>query len=63
MMVPPRPDRDALSLDELKTLVVELLVRVSAQEEEIRQLRAEKIEQPVVWNFSDGVITHPGIPI
>jgi hypothetical protein len=22
-----------------------------------------KIEQPVVWNFSDGVITHPGIPI
>jgi hypothetical protein len=21
------------------------------------------IEQPVVWNFSDGVITHPGIPI
>jgi hypothetical protein len=41
MMVPPRPDRDALSLDELKTLVVELLVRVSAQEEEIRQLRAE----------------------
>jgi hypothetical protein len=21
------------------------------------------IMQPVVWNFRDGVITHPGIPI
>jgi hypothetical protein len=41
MMVPPLPDLDALSLDELKKLVVQLLVRVSAQEEEIRQLREE----------------------
>ena len=32
---------DALSLDELKKLVVQLLVRVSALEEENRQLRAE----------------------
>src|SRR5919107_2401567 len=41
MSVPPFPDLDALSLDELKKLVVQLLVRVSAQEEEIQQLRAE----------------------
>jgi hypothetical protein len=41
MSVPPLPDLDALSLDELKKLVVQLLVRVSALEEEIRQLRAE----------------------
>jgi hypothetical protein len=41
MSVPPLPDLDALSLDELKTLVVQLLVRVSALEEEIQQLRAE----------------------
>jgi hypothetical protein len=41
MMAPPLSDLDALSLDELKELVVELLVRVSAQEEEIRQLREE----------------------
>jgi hypothetical protein len=41
MMVPPLSDLDALSFDELKELVVELLVRVSAQEEEIRQLREE----------------------
>lgn len=25
--------------------------------------RSGKIEQPVVWKFSAGVITHPGIPI
>src|SRR3954470_14490990 len=41
MSVLPHPDLDALSLDELKKLVVQLLVRVSAQEEEIQQLRAE----------------------
>jgi hypothetical protein len=37
MSVPPLP----VSLDELKKLVVQLLVCVSAQEEEIQQLRAE----------------------
>src|SRR6185503_16179056 len=41
MSVPPLPDLDALSLDELKKLVVQLLVRVSTLEEEIQQLRAE----------------------
>jgi hypothetical protein len=41
MSVPPLADLDALSLDELKKLVVQLLVRVSALEEENRQLRAE----------------------
>jgi hypothetical protein len=41
MSVPPLPGLDALSLDELKKLVVQLLVRVSALEEENRQLRAE----------------------
>src|SRR3954469_17195055 len=41
MSVPPLPDLDALSLDEMKKLVVQLLVRVSALEEEIQQLRAE----------------------
>src|SRR3954452_16501652 len=41
MSVLPLPDLDALSLDELKKLVVQLLVRVSAQKEEIQQLRAE----------------------
>src|ERR687889_444811 len=41
MSVPPLPDLNALSLDELKKLVVQLLVRVSALEEEIQQLRAE----------------------
>src|ERR687897_2669191 len=41
MSVLPLPDLDALSLGELKELVVQLLVRVSAQEEEIQQLRAE----------------------
>jgi hypothetical protein len=41
MMVPPLSDLDVLSLDELKKLVVQLLVRVSAQNEEIRQLREE----------------------
>src|SRR5687768_9766179 len=41
MSVPPLPDLDALSLDELKTLVVQLLVRVSVQDDEIQQLRAE----------------------
>lgn len=25
--------------------------------------KGRRIEQPVVWNFSDSVITHPGIPI
>jgi hypothetical protein len=41
MSVPPLPDLDTLSLDELKKLVVQLLVRVSAQDETIQQLRAE----------------------
>src|SRR3954467_11333514 len=41
MSVAPLPDLDALSLDELKKLVVELLVRVSTLEEENQQLRAE----------------------
>jgi hypothetical protein len=41
MMVPPLSNLDALSLDELKEVVVELLVRVSAQEEEIRHLREQ----------------------
>src|ERR671921_543608 len=41
MSVPPFPDLDALSLDELKKLVVQLLVRVTALREENRQLRAE----------------------
>ena len=41
MSVPPLPNLDTLSLDELKKLVVQLLVRVSALEEEIQQLRAE----------------------
>ena len=41
MSVPPLPDLDTLSLDELKKLVVHLLVRVSAQDEEIQQLRTE----------------------
>jgi hypothetical protein len=41
MSVPPLPDLDTLSLDELKTLVVQLRVRVSVQDEEIQQLRAE----------------------
>jgi regulator of replication initiation timing len=41
MSVPPLPDLDALSLDELKKLVVQLLTRITALEEENRQLRAE----------------------
>src|SRR6187551_1670707 len=41
MSGPPLPDLDALPLDELKKLVVQLLVRVLALEEEIQQLRAE----------------------
>ena len=41
MPTPPLPDLDTLSLDELKTLVVQLRVRVSVQDEEIQQLRAE----------------------
>src|SRR3954463_799007 len=41
MSGPPLPNLDTLSLDELKKLVVQLLVRVSALEEEIQQLRAE----------------------
>ena len=41
MSVPRLPDLDTLSLDELKKLVVQLLARVSALDEEIQQLRAE----------------------
>jgi hypothetical protein len=41
MSGPPLPDLDTLSLDELKKLVVQLLVRVLALEEENQQLRAE----------------------
>jgi hypothetical protein len=41
MPSPPPIDLDALSLDDLKRLVVELLVRVTAQDEEIRALREE----------------------
>jgi hypothetical protein len=41
MSVPPLPDLDALSLDELKKLVVQLLVEVTALREENQQLRAE----------------------
>jgi hypothetical protein len=41
MSVPPLPDLDALSLDELKKLVVELLVEVTALRGENQQLRAE----------------------
>jgi uncharacterized small protein (DUF1192 family) len=41
MPSPPSIDLDALSLDDLKRLVVERLLRVTAQEEEIRALREE----------------------
>src|SRR3954454_24208522 len=41
MSGPPLPDLDAVSLDGLKKLVVQLLARVSALEEENQQLRAE----------------------
>lgn len=41
MPVPSLPDLDALSLDELKKLVVRLLVEVTALREENQQLRAE----------------------
>jgi hypothetical protein len=41
MPSPPPIDLDALSLDDLKRLVVERLLRVTAQEEEIRALREE----------------------
>src|SRR3954471_8788381 len=41
MSVPSLPDLDALSLDELKKLVVQLLVEVTALREENQQLRAE----------------------
>jgi septal ring factor EnvC (AmiA/AmiB activator) len=41
MSVLPLPDLDALSLDELKKLVVQLLVEVTALREENQQLRAE----------------------
>src|SRR3954447_9224743 len=41
MSGPPLPNLDTLSPDELKKLVVQLLVRVLALEEEIEQLRAE----------------------
>src|SRR3954468_13634300 len=41
MSGPPLPDLDTLSLDELKKLVVQLLVRVSTLEEENQQLRGE----------------------
>src|SRR5690349_4653116 len=40
-MLPAPLDLDALSLDELKKLVVQLLTRVAALEEEVTQLRAE----------------------
>src|SRR3954471_10501308 len=41
MSVPPLPDLDALSVDELKKLVVQLLVEVTALREENRQLRED----------------------
>jgi hypothetical protein len=41
MSVLPLPDLDALSLDELKKLVVQLMVEVTALREENQQLRAE----------------------
>ena len=41
MSVPPLPDLDALSLNELKKLVVQLSVEVTALREENQQLRAE----------------------
>ena len=41
MSVAPLPDLDALSLDELKKLVVQLLVEVTALREENRQLRED----------------------
>ena len=41
MSLPPLPALDALSADELKRLVVQLLGRVSALEEENRRLREE----------------------
>src|SRR5215208_8061088 len=41
MSVPSLPDLDALSLDELKKLVVQLMVEVTALREENQQLRAE----------------------
>ena len=40
-MPTPPLDLDAFSFEDLKKLVVQLLVRVSAQDEEIQQLRAE----------------------
>src|SRR3954453_1989890 len=42
MSSPPLPDLDALSADGLKRLVVQLLARVAALEEENRRLREEK---------------------
>src|SRR3954468_13956663 len=41
MSSPPLPDLDALSADGLKRLVVQLLARVAALEEENRRLRGE----------------------
>src|SRR6478672_3154359 len=41
MSSPPLPDPDALSADGLKRLVVQLLARVAALEEENRRLREE----------------------
>lgn len=41
MPVPPLPDLDALTIDQLKTLVVELLVRVTGLAEENGRLREE----------------------
>jgi hypothetical protein len=41
MPTPAPLDLEALSLDDLKRLVVELLLRVAAQEDEIRALREE----------------------
>jgi hypothetical protein len=44
MPSPPAVDLDTISVDDLKRLVVELLVRVTAQDEEIRALREENAQ-------------------
>jgi hypothetical protein len=54
MSVPPLPDLDALSLDELKKLVVQLLVEVTALREENQQLRAENARLRL-WCRNQGV--------
>ena len=48
MPTPAPLDLEALSLDDLKRLVVELLLRVAAQEDEIRALREENGHRQVV---------------